>query len=68
VDDTIIDHHKWHQAHIPQEVLRSHNFVERNKSPSLNHHCKENVIMEQEARNDPNTCLWNEHQESCNTA
>ena len=68
VDNTVVDHHKWHQAHVPQEVLCSHNFVKGNKGPSLNHHCEENVIVEQEARNDPDTGLWNEHQEGSDTA
>jgi hypothetical protein len=63
MDDSIINHHKWHQTHIPQEVLSCHYFVKSDKCPGLQYHCKENIVMEKETSNYPDTSLRNEHQE-----
>ena len=64
VNNSVVNHHERHQAHVPQEVLGCHDLVEGDEGPGLEDHGEKDVVMEKEAGDDPDTRLGNEHQES----
>ena len=62
MDNPAVNCNKWHQRHVPEEILSSHYFVECNESPGLEYDGKENVVVETETGHDYYAPLWNKHE------
>ena len=63
VDYPAVNCDKWHQRHVPEEILGSHHFVECNEGPGLEYDGKENVVVEAETCSDDYAPLRDKHEE-----
>jgi len=62
MDDAIVNCNKWHQRHVPQEILRSHDLVKSNEGPGLDHNGKKDIVMKGKPSRYNNTPLRNKSQ------